>query len=416
MKRIVPCCLAVLLAAAGCATPPRDTAPPLLISGAVPIGFPATIRDLSVDRRGFAARLDAVLRKARWTATDGRLDILALSGGGAEGAFGAGALVGLTHAGRRPQFEVVTGISTGAIIAPYAFLGPQWDAALTEAFTGGRSRALEERSVLGGLAHLLMHSSVVGDQALFNLVDHFVTNELIQAVAREAGRGRLLWVVTTDLDKEEAVVWDMGAIALQGGERARRLFRDVIVASASIPGVFPPMLIRVAENGVHHDEMHVDGGATLPFFIATETAQTLPKGLGVLKGANVFVLINGQLFTTPQSTPTSTVSIVSRAFSTSQKYAARNALLLTAAQAHRFGMNFHYSYVPTEYPSRGPLDFEPLVMKALFDYGERCAREGRLWLTPQQALVRAAAAKSPPEKPAECPLNGAASIPQFPLH
>jgi predicted acylesterase/phospholipase RssA len=399
----------IALAATGCATVPREPAPPALFNGAAPAGFPATVRDLSLDRHAFAVRFDTVLHGVRWAATDGTLDILALSGGGAEGAFGAGALVGFTKSGKRPQFEVVTGVSTGAIIAPYAFLGPEWDAQLIDAFTGGRSQSLSETGVVGGLFHLLAHSSVADEHALADLIDHYITDELVRAVARESGHGRLLWVVTTDLDKEEAVIWDMGAIAAQGGESARRLFRDVIVASASVPGVFPPVLIRVDEGGRQYDEMHVDGGASVPFFIATEIAQTLPQGLDGLNGANVYVLVNGQLFATPRTTPIGTVPIVSRAFSSSQKHASRTALMLTAAQARRFGMHFRYSYVPADYPAKGPLDFDTPVMQALFDYGERCAREGKLWLTAEQALARAAAPA--PGEPAGCPLNAAALRP-----
>jgi predicted acylesterase/phospholipase RssA len=414
MKRFQVLCLVAALGVSGCATVPREEAPPSLINTAAPVGFPPTVRDLSLDRRAFAARFDSMLHGVRWAATDGTLDILALSGGGAEGAFGAGALVGLTQSGKRPQFEVVTGVSTGAIIAPYAFLGPDWDPTLTDAFTGGRSQRLSEASVVGGLFHLLAHSSVVDERALADLVDHYVTEELIQAVARESLRGRLLWVVTTDLDREEAVVWDMGAIAAHGGEKARELFRDVIVASASVPGVFPPVLIRVEDAGKRYAEMHVDGGTSVPFFIATEVAQTLPQGLDGLKGANVYVLINGQLFATPHTTPPSTIPIVSRAFSTSQKHASRTALQLTAALAHRYGMNFRYSYVPTDYPGKGPLDFDTPTMQALFNYGERCAREGKLWLTPEQALARAAAKAPTPGKETDCPLNAMALHPNAP--
>ncbi len=175
---------------------------------ATPAGFPAEVRFLSSDRTSVEKQSAAALQRMRTSSHDGVIRALVLSGGGAGGAFGAGALVGLSRRHERPQYDIVTGVSAGALIAPFAFLGPEWDPQLTEAFTSGRG----EQMSVSGLLRLPFGASR-RSAALTALVDHYITPDLIKAVAREAASGRLLWVATTDLDKEETVIWDLGAVA-----------------------------------------------------------------------------------------------------------------------------------------------------------------------------------------------------------
>lgn len=226
---------AIILAA--CVTAPRLPGPPGPSAGTVIPGFDAAIRVAGEDPRVLAAEDARAARTARLlAASDGSFDILSLSGGGAGGAYGAGVLTGLTDAGERPQFEIVTGVSTGALIAPFAFLGSEWDAQLEEAYTGElAAHVLRQRGIA-----VFFEPSLYRGEPLTALVDHYVTEDLLAAVAREYARGRLLYVATTNLDTQESVLWDMGLIASRGGEEARVLFRDVLVASASVPGVFPP--------------------------------------------------------------------------------------------------------------------------------------------------------------------------------
>jgi len=155
---------------------------------------------------------------------------------GAGAAFGAGALTGLSKAGIRPHFHVVTGVSAGALTAPFAFLGPEWDGELTESFSGQQSVKLVQFSLTG----LLFGSSTFKGKPLADLVNHYATEEMLRAVAVEAAKGRLLLIATTDLDSERTVIWDMGAIAMHGGPAGLKLFRQVLIASASIPGLFRP--------------------------------------------------------------------------------------------------------------------------------------------------------------------------------
>src|ERR1700734_752520 len=205
---------------------------------------PNAIRTLGPDQRFLTLPAESVARRVRAQRAGQPVNILALSGGGADGAFGAGALVGLTRSALRPEFSVVTGVSTGALIAPYAFLGPDWDEELVEVYTSGRAEHLLHSRGLGAL----FGSSMYSGTPLKQLVDRYATDALIQAVAREASTGRLLLVATTDVSSGEPVIWDLGAIAMNGGAGARALFRDVLVASASVPGLFPPVVIRGQEQ------------------------------------------------------------------------------------------------------------------------------------------------------------------------
>jgi predicted acylesterase/phospholipase RssA len=354
---------------------------------AAPTGFPATVRSLGADRGFFLAHLDEIRHRVNTARGGGPLNILALSGGGAGGAFAAGALSGLSRRGERPQFTVVTGVSTGALLAPFAFLGPPWDTQMKEAFVSARTEHLLRSRGIG----VLFGPGVYEGKPLTELVDHYVTEALIQQIALENAKGRMLLIATTDLDKEEPVIWDMGAIASHGGETARTLFRDVLVASASIPGLLPPVLIHVSDSQHSYDEMHVDGATSVPFFFTWQVAPllTLPvEATDDLKGANLYVIINGQLGTTPQTTPQKTIPILKRGFSTELMQTQRATLELAVEFARLYGMNLQFSRIPPTYPFQGPLNFQPPAMQALFDYAAGCAATGHFWTTPEQVLLR----------------------------
>ena len=368
--------------------------------------FPADVRFLSTDRASVETKSTAALQRLRSSSKDGRVRALVLSGGGAGGAFGAGALVGLTRRQERPQYDVVTGVSAGALIAPFAFLGPEWDSQLTEAFTSGRGEQMSVRGLLE-----LPFGTSRRSAALTALVDHYVTPDLIKAVAKEASSGRLLWVATTDLDKEETVIWDLGAIAMRGGEPARKLFRDVLVASASIPGVFEPVLIHVQQGGRLYDEMHVDGGASTSLFIAPVAAYFALLDQRALDGARVYVLINGQIIEEPETTPFKLGSIVARTFSVALKHMSRAQVVAVDQFADKYRMSVQSTYLPFDYPKYSSSDFRASTMRPLFEYGARCAESGRLWTTMDETMATIAAAApasmrtAPVDEEVACPLR-----------
>jgi predicted acylesterase/phospholipase RssA len=302
------------------------------------------------------------------------LNILALSGGGADGAFGAGAVAGLTRSGSRPDFAVVTGVSVGALVAPYAFLGPAWDAGLLEVFTSGAGENLLRSRGLG----VIFGSSLYSGRPLRQLVDAYLSDTMIQAIAREADKGRLLLVATTDVVTGMPVVWDLGAIAKNGGPNARTLFRDVLVASASVPGMFPPVMIRVNREGASHDEAHVDGSATVPFFVPPAFMQTPSTRDGSSRTA-VYVIINGSLGEAPQATRLTTRAILLRSIRAGLNHMLLTTLELTAANTQLRGVALQYSAVPAAHRRGGAYDFRADTMRPLFRYAYECAQAGRLW-------------------------------------
>ncbi len=402
-------CMSMLCAFAlgGCTALPRREAPPALFSSAAPLGFDGDVRFLSTDRASVERKSTASLRRLRSSSKDGIVRALVLSGGGAGGAFGAGALIGLSRRGDRPQYDVVTGVSTGALIAPFAFLGSDWDSQLTEAFTSGRGAQMSLRGLME-----LPFGAPRRSAALSVMVDHYVTAELIQAVAREAAKGRILWVATTDLDKEETVIWDLGVIAGRGGEPARRLFRDVLVASASIPGVFSPVLIHVQDAGVSYDEMHIDGNASTSLFVAPVAAYFAMLDERSLEGARVYVLINGQIMDAPETTRYQLGPIVSRTFSVALKHLSRAQVVAVNQFAEKYRMSVQSTYVPFDYPKYGSADFRGSTMQALFAYGARCAQSGRLWTTLDETMSAIASAtpafkRGTVDQQVECPLRDA---------
>lgn len=376
--------LAALLISSACVTKPRLDGPPAAVAAAPP-GFDSSVRLFAMDRRALQQRAESNAARIAAAATDGSIDILALSGGGAGGAYGAGVLVGLSEAHARPQYEIVTGVSTGALIAPAAFVGADYDSLLREGYASGAS---EDLMVSLGIGALFGVSAFQG-RPLRDLVNRFVTDDLIAEVARQSQSGRMLLVATTNLDREEMVIWDMGAIARQGGPHSRELFRNVLVASASVPGVFPPVMIEVRDGDHIYQEMHVDGGASTPFFIAPDIALALDFAPEALRGANVFVISNTQLAGPPHTTRFNTVSIASRSFSAVMTHTSRAVLAQADAFAHRNGMDFHFTVIPRDYPYAGSLAFDRNEMSALFDYGRRCAAERRAWVNAEQALARA---------------------------
>lgn len=373
----------------GCALAPRRSPPPELISNAVPAGFSPQIRLYSVDRRHFASELPQILIDLHRATSTAPARILALSGGGAIAAFGAGALIGLTQAHARPTFTVVTGVSAGALIAPFAFLGSTWDPQLRYIFESGRIEKLRHAVSRMAIARQMLFPNVANRGGpLTELVDHTYTDAMIDTIGREGVSGRKLIVATTNLDSQETVLWDMTAIAARSGAAAHDLFRKVLVASASVPGVFPPVLIRVHERSKLYDEMHVDGSVTTPLFILPLIAPTvINKGLQ-LEGGTIYVIVNGRLAMTPMETPVNTLKELVESFSAQMTYKTRDALVLTRGLAYRSHMQFRITSIPVGYPAGSFLDFQRQHIRQLFSYGESCAAQGLLWTSVAKSIER----------------------------
>lgn len=337
-------------------------------------GVRLSIEEAEASLMAAADRL--ALPKLPWPGDE--LDILAISGGAAGGAFGAGALVGLTRAGVRPSFAIVTGVSTGALIAPFAFLGPAWDARLAEAYTGGRAAQLFS---LGRLAPAF-GTGVFQAEALEGLIDPFVDEALIDAVAREHALGRRLLVATTNLDSQQTCIWDMGAIAQRGGEAAVTLFRDVLVASASLPGLFPPRRFRCEAGGIACEEMHVDGGVSAPLFVMPE-ALLRWRALGRrLQHGRVYVIVNTVLEAAPRTTAPNLPAILIRSFETMLRFSYRQALGLAATFCAAHNLPLSVAAIRETADAGNMLNFDTAGMRRIFDAAAERAQSGDLWMTP----------------------------------
>jgi predicted acylesterase/phospholipase RssA len=379
-----------LTTVAGCGSIPRREAPLGNPSATHLPGFPDSIRVVGDDLEAYRRWSPATAAALTPHRNGAPVQMLVLSGGGAGGAFGAGALIGWTRTGQRPDFQIVTGVSAGALIAPLAFLGSDWDPQLEAAFAGTATERLLQAHWSGAL----FGDSVYAGEPLVHLVERFVTDELIAAVARKAAAGGLLLVATTDLDTEQTVLWNLGAIAAVGGPRARTLFRDVLVASASIPGVFPPVLLHVESNGLAYEEMHVDGGTTQPLVLAPDVAAVSPDPLGALGGAVVHVIVNGRFGSLASTTARKTVPILRRSATIALRRTTVQAATVAFGIAARSGMAFRITSIPNDYPFDGPLDLRPEHMRTLFDFGARCVLAGQLWETSLQLLTQRAATRT----------------------
>ncbi len=297
---------------------------------------------------------------------------LSLSTGGAEGAYGAGLLAGLTAAGKRPEFAVVAGASTGALIAPYAFLGARYDETLRKNYTEITAADVFEIAQTA--------ESLFDTWPLKKTVATYANAELIGAVAAEHRKGRRLLVATTNLDSGRGVVWNMGAIAAAGTEASMQLFRDVLMASSSIPGFFPPVLIEVEAGGKKFPEMHADGGTRSPLYVAPDPlldAGTMPTG-------DLYLIVNMRLTPDYEVTERNMTAVMGRAITIILKATIERQILRAYAAAQRQKIGFHLGLVGPEFTLAAKSLFDQEYMKALYDYGLKQGETG----TPFHAAPR----------------------------
>ncbi|MGA2265598.1 MAG: patatin-like phospholipase family protein [Phycisphaerae bacterium] len=312
---------------------------------------------------------------------NGYVNVLAISGGGAEGAFGAGLLCGWTQAGNRPTFKLVTGISTGALIAPFAFVGPEYDFVLQKFFT---SVSTADIYTPRPLISVLAGTDGLTDTApLARLLDQVVDEKLLAAVAQAHRQGRRLYIGTTNLDAGRLVIWNMGAIAASGQPTALTLFRTVMRASASIPVAFPPTYISVQARGRTYDEMHVDGGTLTQVFFYGDlvdlAAAARQAGADRQTPARIYVIRNAQIKTDWQTVKPRLLPIASRAITGLLFSQGVGDLYRIYAITARDGIDFKLASIPDDYESKAKEAFDRAEMTRLFDTAFALARDGYPW-------------------------------------
>lgn len=291
---------------------------------------------------------------------------LAISGGGSDGAYGAGVLTGWSEAGTRPEFAVVTGVSIGGLIAPFAFLGPRYDEELHKNFTTiGAADIFEDR---------MTRDSLFDYWPLKRIVEQRVTAKLLSEIAAEHARGRRLLVVTTNLDAGRRVVWNMGAIAAHG-EQGLKLFRDILLASSSIPGFFSPVPIEVEANGKKFHELHGDGTLTAPFFVMPETMLSA-NSTSRPPLTQLYVLVNSKLGPEFKMPDRNIPGVLGRSIGVALTAALRAEVMLIYVGAQRHGIALRIAHVDPafDHPSRGPFDGK--YMQALYEVGVAAGKKG----------------------------------------
>ena len=305
-------------------------------------------------------------------------NFLAISGGGDNGAFSAGILVGWTAAGTRPEFKIVTGVSTGSLVAPLAFLGSAYDATLREVYT-----KISQKDIFldRGLTAALFDDALSDTSPLFATISKQINEEMLAAVAREYEKGRLLLIGTTDLDSQRPVIWNMGAIAASKSPGSLDLFRRILLASSAVPAAFPPVMINVEIDGRAYQEMHVDGGAIAQMFLYPPTIRLgeTSRQAGITRERRAYIIRNGRLDPEWNRVERSTLTIAGRAISTMIHMSGINDLLRIWATTQRDGVDFNLAYIGREFDAPRAGDFDPNFMNALFTYGYEKALRGYPW-------------------------------------
>ena len=306
------------------------------------------------------------------------IDFLAISGGGDKGSFAAGLITGWTESGSRPDFAVVTGISTGALIAPFAYVGPEYDKTLKSVF-----RNIKPRDIFLNrkMTAALLDDAMKDSTPLWNLVGKYVNQKLLEKIAEKYSRGPSLFIATTNLDARLPVIWNMGEIAASKDPKALELFRKIVLASASIPGVFPPVMIDVEVDGAQYQEMHVDGGAVAQVFLfpASLGSSLRERGLWVERKRTAYIIRNARLDPDWASVDRRTLSILGRSISSliqTQGVADLYHIYLITKQDE---MEYNLAYIGREFDVLHKEDFNTKYMRALFDYAFEKAKNGYPW-------------------------------------
>ncbi|MGF1501538.1 MAG: patatin-like phospholipase family protein [Paracoccaceae bacterium] len=312
----------------------------------------------------------------------GRLDTLVLSGGGSDGPFGAGLLVGWTEKGDRPEFGIVTGISAGALIAPFAFLGPDYDQALRDFTLENSTETLLELTIASALLDGL---GVFDTTPLRSRLSDLLTPEAVAAIGAEYDRGRRLWIGTTNLDAQRPVYWNITRIASIGGPDARDLIIKIMLASSAIPGAFPPQYFAVEIDGERYSEMHVDGGVTNQLFFYPETVDLRQfesldgQFQNFARRGTIYVIRNTKLEPDFSAIAPSILNISARSLSTMIKFGGRNDIQVLEQIAARDGFGVKVTSVPETFDMEENELFDPVYMQALFQVGYDLAAGEGTW-------------------------------------
>jgi predicted acylesterase/phospholipase RssA len=394
-----------VVALQGCATPSRLPAVPMGMEDQAQVpGFSDVRYRIGFDKDMTAMTKEGIeaykREQAQRAASGGSGKLppavyLAVSGGGDNGAFGAGLLNGWTAAGDRPEFKLITGISTGALIAPFAFLGSAYDAHLKEFYTTISPKdIMEKRSIWAAINN----DAMADNRPLWGLVGKAVNQTMLDAIAAEYKKGRILLVATVDLDARQALIWNMTKIAASGQPKALELFRSIMIASAAIPGIFPPVMLDVEAGGKQYQEMHVDGGTMAQVFLYPPTmsrqAKELEKDLAQARERKLYIIRNSRLDPEWAQVDRRTLTILGRAISSLIQMQGIGDLYRLYLTAQQDGLDYNLAYIPSSFNVPKKEDFDTAYMRQLFDLGYSMAAKGYPWQKTPPGFVPPASADS----------------------
>jgi predicted acylesterase/phospholipase RssA len=375
---------------AGCASPPeRPQRSPQDLAAARRADD--AIREL--ERRGFTERFVTYIEAkadaaAKGSRTPPTVDVLVISGGGDWGAFGAGVLKGWGRVKgemARPRFDVVTGVSTGALIAPFAFLGD--DASIERIVQFYRNPQQDIAVSRGWLFFLPDNPSFYLLPGLERELRTALDRSMLERIAAEGASGRGLIVNTTNVDFGDNRPFDLVAeakAALAGDEER---FRGILLASAGIPAVFPARGIdghlyvdgAVTGNILYGGEAREDHGF-LARWQARHPRRPMPR-------VRYWVIFNNQIRFPPQVTQERWPDIMSRTTIMATQTSTVNSLrhLFAMAQIarlkHRAELEVRLMAVPPDFVPAKPGTFVKEVMNDLADLGERMGADPASWRT-----------------------------------
>jgi len=375
--------VALLIILAGCASvPERQPLPPEYTLKAEIPGIPEARfwgdewPTFAADR--FEEFTDADFRRDFSGVYDTPHNYLAISGGGANGAFGAGLLIGWTATGERPEFTMVTGVSTGALTAPFAFMGSDYDDEMKEVYTTTTTKdiALKRNPIAAAFSDSLTDTS-----PLQALIAKYIDDEMITAIAREHKRGRRLYIGTVNLDAGRSVIWSIGAIAASDYPQKMTLIHELLRASAAIPVAFPPVIIPVQAGGKQYDELHVDGGTGSQVFVypAAIDWREVTRKLKAQGKPQVYVIRNSFLDPDYQGTKRNVLPIASRTIDSLIRTQGIGDLYQIYTLCRRDGNDFNLAYIPSDFTDEPTESFDPVYMKKLMALGYQMALDGYPW-------------------------------------
>lgn len=385
--KLFPLILMVFLAACAGRDRTADAPPEANYKAFYPVGFPDVRIIGTATPEIFMDEVDDILKSSRVIGRSGSgLDILALSSGGADGAFGAGVMNGWTASGKRPKFDIVTGVSTGSLIAPFAFLGPEYDANITRLYTETSTRDLVQAKFFSGIVN---GQSLFNTKRLRNVIKRELTDDMIDRIGDEYLTGRRLFVGTTHLDAAEPVIWNIGKIANYRSPAARILVRDVLWASAAIPIAFTPVTFTVTDGQTVRNELHVDGGVTKEVFVYTPEVpmRTIIRKLGLSQRKNrIWLIYNDKLLPEYKPQRTGLLSLAERTIETLIKAQSVGDIKEVGALAARDGLSVWVMPLPNAFEGESKELFDKEYMRALYRLGFDLGKDPKNWSSRFQDL------------------------------